>query len=107
MTSHYDQPELSMPDQITMNALEFETRKRQVLFMLQWCIFNYDRGASTMVECWGEGEFNDLFVAYKAHGDANPVQHHSFAEAFETLRNVAGAYRDQEADAAFHRSQAC
>ena len=60
--------------------------------MKQWCLDNYDQGADTMVECWADQDYVDLFTSH----DGKPL---SAAEAWKILKDVAAVYADRQADA--------
>ena len=60
--------------------------------MKKWCEDNYSNGADTMVECWGDEDYANLFASY----DGTP---RTTKEAWETLKSVAAVYQDQQADA--------
>lgn len=70
--------------------------------MKTWCMDNYDKGADTMVECWADADYEDLF--YRTNHDATtahtmPRIRCSFADAWDTLKSIAAVYQDQQADA--------
>lgn len=70
-------------------ALEIETMK-------QWCLENYDNGADTMVECWSDDDWFRFVSRYAP----------DFDTAWDDLKSIASIYRDQQADAEYHRSVA-
>lgn len=64
--------------------------------MIQWSLENYDNGADTMVECWSRDDYFRLICDCDL----------DFDQAWDTLKAIASIYRDQQADAAYHRSVA-
>ena len=54
-----------------------------------WCEKNYEKGASTMVECWDESDYDKLLA------DNNG----SLKKSLKVLKQLASIYREQEADA--------
>jgi hypothetical protein len=60
--------------------------------MKQWCMDNYDKGADTMVECWDDSDYEELFTSH----DGQPL---SDEQAWSTLKGVADVYADRQADA--------
>lgn len=71
-------------------------RESQIKALKKWALDNYENGADTFVECWEDPDFDKLLN--EVHGD--------YDEALGILTQVAAVYRDHQADAAFHRSQA-
>ena len=69
-----------------------EQIKSEVKAMKQWCMDNYENGADTMVECWGDGDYAELFVSCKG-------EPRTTAQAWETLKSIAAVYQDRQADA--------
>lgn len=65
--------------------------QNEIQAMKQWCMDNYDNGADTMVECWGDSNYADLFVQ-----DGVP---HTKEEAWDLLTRIAAVYKDRQADA--------
>lgn len=63
--------------------------------MKQWCLDNYTQGADTMVECWSDQDYADLFTF---DGQAKTT-----AEAWDTLKRIAAVYDERKADA--HNSE--
>jgi hypothetical protein len=59
--------------------------------MKQWCMDNYTNGADTMVECWTDQDYANLFVF--------EGKRKTTAQAWKTLKSVAAIYQDQQADA--------
>jgi hypothetical protein len=55
--------------------------------MKRWCMDNYENGASTMVECWADSDYAELFDGVSVHG------------AWRILKATVSVYRDREADA--------
>ena len=72
------------------------TLDEKVAKLQSWCEANYSRGADTMVECWERSDYVKLL----ADSDGSPRR------ALKTLKGIASVYRDQQADAAYHRSMA-
>lgn len=67
--------------------------------MKQWCLENYDNGADVMVECWSDDDyFTHILSCYDTVLEYEP--------AWASLKNLAAIYRDQQADAAYHRNVA-
>jgi hypothetical protein len=60
--------------------------------MKAWCSENYAKGADTMVECWGDADYAELFVSH----NGTPLPSH---EAWSTLKAIAAVYQDRQADA--------
>ena len=58
--------------------------------MKEWCVANYEKGADTMVECWGTSDYINL-IDETCKGNE--------AAAWDTLKRVAAVYEDQQADA--------
>lgn len=81
-------------------------RDAQIKYLHEWCMKNYEAGTSTMVECWDSEDWESLFLFDAVDGVAS-ISQRTFAEAYVFLFNVASVYNDREADAEFHRSQAC
>jgi hypothetical protein len=69
-----------------------EATKTEIQAMKQWCMDNYENGADTMVECWSDGDYAELFVSC----EGEPL---TTAQAWQTLKSVASVYRDRQADA--------
>jgi hypothetical protein len=72
--------------------------------MKDYCMTNYDKGADTMVECWDDEDYENLF--YKGelevadYADPPPVRERvPFARAWDTLKSLIEVYADQRADA--------
>jgi hypothetical protein len=65
--------------------------QNEIQAMKQWCMDNYDNGADTMVECWGDSNYADLFTF---EGEPRTA-----LEAWETLKTIAAVYKDRQADA--------
>jgi hypothetical protein len=59
----------------------------EIKAMKQWCMDNYDRGADTMVECWGDEDYAELFVSHTAE------------EAWDLLKRIVSVHQDRQADA--------
>jgi hypothetical protein len=57
-----------------------------------WCLANYESGADTMIECWGDADYQKLL------DDCDG----SLSDALSVLKGIAGAYADQQADARYH-----
>ena len=68
-----------------------EQTKTEIQAMKQWCMDNYDNGADTMVECWSDTDYAELFVF-----EGEPL---TTAEAWDTLKRIAAIYKDRQADA--------
>jgi len=62
--------------------------EQQIEAMKQWCIDNYENGADTMVECWGDGNYASLW-------DNGLTD----AQAWKLLKDLASVYADRRADA--------
>lgn len=59
----------------------------QIEKMKQWCMDNYNCGADTMVECWDDSDYAELFIDQ------------STKQAWKILKNIASIYLDQQNDA--------
>ena len=59
----------------------------QIEKMKQWCMDNYNNGADTMVECWDDSDYNELFMDV------------STKQAWKSLKDIASVYLDQQNDA--------
>ena len=68
-----------------------EQIKTEIKAMKTWCMDNYSNGADTMVECWSDSDYVDLFTF-----DGEP---RTTAQAWETLKAIAAIYKDRQADA--------
>ena len=66
--------------------------KEQIELMKKWCSDHYEQGADTMVECWSDQDYADLFVSH----DGQP---RTTEQAWEALRAVASVYAERQADA--------
>lgn len=70
--------------------------------MKDYCMTNYDKGADTMVECWDDEDYENLFYE---DGDAldgtdNPRgKRVPFARAWDTLKSLIEIYAERQADA--------
>lgn len=68
----------------------------QIEAMKKWCMDNYCNGADTMVECWDDSNYEDLFKP----SEYDPTQTApTVEEAWQTLRDIAGIYEERQADA--------
>jgi len=76
-----------------MNAEQIKT---EVKMMKQWCEENYSNGADTMVECWGDSDYEALF--YSCSGGAILTKR----EAWKRLKAVVSVYRERAADADYY-----
>ena len=68
-----------------------EQIKTEIEAMKKWCMDNYCNGADTMVECWGDEDYADLF-AFEGKAKTN-------AQAWRTLKSISETYQDRQADA--------
>lgn len=59
--------------------------KDQIEAMKQWCLANYENGADTMVECWGDEDYARLWTAA--------------SDPWKLLKDLASVYADRQADA--------
>ena len=66
--------------------------KEQIELMKKWCADHYEQGADTMVECWSDEDYEDLFVTL----DGQP---RTTEQAWQSLKAVASVYADRQADA--------
>lgn len=66
--------------------------QEQIQAMKQWCEENYENGADTMVECWSDTDYEELFTTH----DGQP---RTTEQAWESLKAVASVYADRQADA--------
>lgn len=69
--------------------------KREIEKMKQWCMENYDNGADTMVECWEDKDYENLFIGEFATGLKK--------DAWNTLKSIASIYQDRQADARYYQ----
>lgn len=67
------------------------TNEQTIQDMKQWCIDHYDQGADTMVECWNDDDYQELF---SFEGEARTA-----SQAWDTLKSIAAVYRERQADA--------
>lgn len=67
--------------------------------MKDYCMTNYDAGADTMVECWDDEDYENLF--YETNWDSGdaPRKRVTFARAWDTLKDLISVYAEQRADA--------
>ena len=68
----------------------------EIAAMKQWCEENYSNGADTMVECWSDDDYANLFTSH----DGKPLD---ASAAWERLKRVASVYRERQADADYYR----
>ena len=66
---------------------EATTTHTEIKAMKTWCMDNYDNGADTMVECWGDSDYEELF-------ESNTTE-----EAWDLLKRIVAVYKDRQADA--------
>lgn len=66
--------------------------KEQIELMKQWCADHYEQGADTMVECWSDTDYEELFTTH----DGQP---RTTEQAWQSLKAVASVYADRQADA--------
>jgi hypothetical protein len=66
------------------------TQAETIAAMQQWCMDNYNKGADTMVECWTESDYEELFAF---EGKAKTAK-----QAWATLRAIVDVYADRQAD---------
>lgn len=71
-----------------MNA---EQIKAEIEAMKRWCEENYSNGADTMVECWGDAEYEKL------------LQGRTKRAAWQLLKNIVSVYSERQADADYYR----
>ena len=64
--------------------------------MKAWCLENYESGADTMVECWDDGDYEDLIGRCAGN----------LEEAWGDLKRLAGIYAERQADARYYREMA-
>ena len=103
MTSKHTQSNITKSDGRTMRDVMLEIER-----MKEYCKDHYNEGYDTMVECWGEQDFEGLFYN-NVFGDDDldpaldtpePPRHRVPAsKAWETLHSIASIYADQQADA--------
>ena len=70
---------------------------------------NYERGYDTMAECWDATDYEKLFYQINTNPDTRkdqPEVRCTFAEAWDCLHSIASVFRERQADADFHASQA-
>lgn len=63
---------------------------------------NYERGYDTMAECWTPEDYERLF--YTINSDRTTAKYQpevrcTFAEAWQSLHNLASIFRERQADA--------
>lgn len=66
--------------------------QEQIQAMKQWCEENYENGADTMVECWSDTDYEELFTTH----DGQP---RTIEQAWDSLKAIASVYADRDADA--------
>jgi hypothetical protein len=66
---------------------EATTTQNEIAAMKQWCMDNYDKGADTMVECWGTEDYAELFVS------------NTTEEAWDLLKRIVAVYSERQSDA--------
>lgn len=66
------------------------THTATIQAMKQWCEDNYENGADTMVECWDDSDYAELF-AFEGKPKTD-------AQAWATLHAIADVYADRQAD---------
>ena len=64
--------------------------KAEVTLMKAWCQDNYSNGADTMVECWGDAEYEEM------------LQGRTTRAAWQLLKRIVSVYRERQADAAHY-----
>lgn len=69
------------------------TDREKIDHLKSWAMANYENGADTFVECWDDAEYQRTLDS--AGG--------SVRKALKTLRDVAGVYRERQADARIER----
>lgn len=67
--------------------------QNEIEAMKQWCMDNYDKGADTMVECWGDENYADLFVQSRYHIPRTTAQ------AWDLLKRIVAVHKERQADA--------
>jgi hypothetical protein len=67
-----------------MLATQIQT---EITAMKQWCMDNYDKGADTMVECWGDHDYEELFAS------------NTTEEAWDLLKRIVAVYDERQSDA--------
>jgi len=73
-----------------------KTRAEAIAALKKWCEDNYSNGADTMVECWETKDYEGLLERLNDDYEA----------ALNVLQRLSSVYRDQHADAEYHRSVA-
>ncbi len=66
--------------------------KTEIEAMKRWCMENYDNGADTMVECWDDSKYAELFESHDGIAWSTPT------EAWGTLKRIAAVYKERQAD---------
>lgn len=66
---------------------------REIESMKAWALEHYEQGGDLMVESWTDADYQNLFT----HSETGTVL--TTAEAWKVLKNVAGWWADQAADA--------
>lgn len=64
--------------------------------MKAWCLENYENGADTMVECWGDEDYKEMIEGCTKTG----------TDPWGVLKTIAGVYADRQADARYYRENA-
>jgi hypothetical protein len=72
------------------------TKEQKIALFEKWAIKHYDNGADTIIECWEEEDFNALLQTHN----------NSVMASLRLLSRLASVYRERQADAAYHQSQA-
>lgn len=72
-----------------------KTTKTLITTLQAFAQANYENGMDTMVECWGDTEYDELLKDSK-----------TLDAAKASMEELASVYREQQADAAYHSEQA-
>lgn len=70
-----------------------EQTQAEIVLMRRWCEENYSNGADTMVECWGDADYEEL------------LQGKTKRAAWQLLKRLAGVYRERQADADYYAAE--
>jgi hypothetical protein len=70
--------------------------------MKAYCLANYEKGYDTMVECWTDADYEQLFYTTNPNRDTRKFQPEvrcSFRAAWECLHSIASVFEERRADA--------
>jgi hypothetical protein len=70
--------------------------------MKAYCLANYEKGYDTMVECWTDADYEQLFYTTNPNRDTRKFQPEvrcSFDDAWKRLHSIASVFEERRADA--------